>query len=305
MYVKPENWVPFMPNGYNGVFMGAFLIFFAYIGFDAVSTTAEETQNPQRDLPIGILGTLVICTILYIGVALVLSGIVPFGLIDTQAPIAHAMRYIHQDWFAGAISVGALAGLTSVLLIYQLGTTRILFAMSRDSFLPKVLRTVHKKYRTPHVLTWTAGLIVIVCSLFMDLSISAELCNFGTFASFIVICLSVLILRKTDPDRKRPFKVPFSPLFPVLGIVCCGGLMIYSMKSLTTSRVMFPVWILIGVLIYVSYGYKMNRKVEQKRQLLAEKAQQLKQQIEIDKQAIIKKSQKNIKKTPMKLTPFV
>jgi len=261
-YVKPENWTPFMPNGFEGIFMGAFLIFFAYIGFDAISTTAEETENPQRDLPIGILGTLLICTVLYIGVALVLTGVVPLGSIDTQAPIANAMRYIGKDWFAGLISVGALCGLTSVLLIYQLGTTRILYAMSRDRFLPKSLRVVHRKFRTPHVLTWIAGLIVVVCALFMDLNISAELCNFGTFTSFIIICIAVLILRKTDPDRHRPFKVPFVPLFPILGIIFCGGLMLYSMKFLTTSSIYFPLWLLMGAGIYAIYGYKQKRLEE-------------------------------------------
>ena len=263
-YVKPENWTPFAPNGFEGVFMGAFIIFFAYIGFDAISTTAEETENPQRDLPIAILGTLILCTILYVLVALVLTGTVPLNQIDTQAPIAHAMRMIGKDWFAGFISVGALCALTSVLLIYQLGTTRILYAMSRDRFLPKSLRLIHRKFRTPYVLTWVAGLIVIVCSLFMDLNISAELCNFGTFTSFIIICIAVLILRKTEPDRPRPFKVPFSPLFPILGIVTCGGLMVYSMKFLTTSSIYFPLWLLIGLLIYVFYGYRQKRLEERK-----------------------------------------
>ena len=258
-YVKPENWTPFAPNGFEGIFMGAFIIFFAYIGFDAISTTAEETENPQRDLPIAILGTLVFCTVLYVLVALVLTGTVPLHHIDTQAPIAHAMRMIGKDWFAGLLSIGALCALTSVLLIYQLGTTRILYAMSRDRFLPKSLRLIHKKYRTPHVLTWISGIVVIVCALFMDLSISAELCNFGTFTSFIIICIAVLILRKTDPDRPRPFKVPFSPLFPILGIITCGGLMVYSMKYLTTSSLYFPLWLLIGVVIYAAYGYKQKR----------------------------------------------
>ena len=264
-YVKPENWAPFAPNGFEGVFMGAFLIFFAYIGFDAISTTAEETENPQRDLPIAILGTLVICTILYICVALVLTGNVPLGSIDTQAPIAHAMRVIGKDWFAGLISIGALCALTSVILIYQLGTTRILYAMSRDRFLPKSLRLIHKKYRTPHVLTWISGIVVIVCTLFMDLNISAELCNFGTFTSFIIICIAVLILRKTEPNRERPFKVPFCPWFPIMGIITCGGLMIYSLKSLKTSSVYFPLWLFIGVVIYAIYGYAAKRFEEKKR----------------------------------------
>ena len=274
-YVKPENWTPFAPHGFEGIFMGAFLIFFAYIGFDAISTTAEETENPQRDLPIAILGTLIICTILYVCVALVLTGNVPLGHIDIQAPIAHAMRAIGKDWFAGLISIGALCALTSVLLIYQLGTTRILYAMSRDRFLPKSLRLIHKKYRTPHVLTWISGIVVIVCALFMDLNISAELCNFGTFTSFIIICIAVLILRKTDPQRERPFKVPFCPWFPVLGIITCGGLMIYSMKFLKTSSLYFPLWLLIGVLIYASYGYGQKRLEEQKRLEMQKKVEEV------------------------------
>ena len=261
-YVKPENWTPFAPNGFEGIFMGAFLIFFAYIGFDAISTTAEETENPQRDLPIAIIGTLVICTLLYVCVALVLTGIVPLGSIDIQAPIAHAMRVIGKDWFAGLISVGALCALTSVLLIYQLGTTRILYAMSRDRFLPRSMRVIHKKFKTPHILTWISGLIVIVCALFMDLNISAELCNFGTFTSFIIICIAVLILRKSDPNRERPFKVPFCPWFPIFGILTCGGLMLYSMKSLKTSSIYFPLWLIIGILIYALYSYKQKRLEE-------------------------------------------
>ncbi|MFI3300636.1 MAG: amino acid permease [Candidatus Gastranaerophilales bacterium] len=275
-YVKPENWTPFAPNGFEGVFMGAFLIFFAYIGFDAISTTAEETENPQRDLPIAILGTLLICTILYVLVALVLTGAVPLGSIDIQAPIAHAMRVIGKDWFAGLISIGALCALTSVLLIYQLGTTRILYAMSRDRFLPKSLRLIHKKFRTPHVLTWISGIIVIVCSLFMDLNISAELCNFGTFTSFIIICIAVLILRKTEPDRHRPFKVPFSPLFPILGILTCAGLMIYSMKFLSTSALYFPLWLLIGLLIYIGYGYGQKRLEEKNKAIMQAKLDNIK-----------------------------
>lgn len=271
-YVKPENWVPFAPNGFDGVFMGAFLIFFAYVGFDAISTTAEETMNPQRDLPIGIIGTLVICTVMYIVVALVLTGMMPYSQIDFQAPIAHAMRVVGQDRLAGFISLGALAGLTSVLLIYQLGTTRILYAMSRDGFIPKYLRQINRKHRTPQLLTWVSAIIVIVGSLFMDINISAELCNFGTFTSFIVVCIAILILRKTDPDRHRPFRVPFSPLFPILGILTCGGLMIYSMKDLKTSATLFPIWLLIGVIIYILYGYRTQRQREDKKKKFTLKA---------------------------------
>ena len=264
-YVQPENWTPFMPKGFSGGVMGPFLIFFAYIGFDAISTTAEETKNPQKDIPIGILGTLCICTVLYIGVALVLTGMVPYKFIDIQAPIAHAMHHVGKDWFAGFISAGAIAGLTSVLLVYQLGTVRILYAMSRDKFLPRNLRAVNRKTRVPNLLTWVCGLVVIIGSLFMDLNISAELCNFGTFTSFIIICIIVLILRKTDPDRKRPFKVPFVPLFPILGIVFCGGLILFSLKTLKTSSILFPIWIIIGVAIYFIYGYRAHRNKNQKR----------------------------------------
>ena len=261
-YVKPENWVPFAPNGFHGIISGAFIIFFAYIGFDAISTAAEETKNPQRNLPIGLIGTLIICTIVYVLTALVLCGMVPIDKINVLAPISAAMSETGNNWIAGFISVGALAGLTSVLLVYQLGTTRILYAMSRDGFLPKILQDIHKKYQTPHIITWVSGLIVVIGALFMDLNVSAELCDFGTFASFTVVCIAVLILRKTDPNRKRPFKVPFVPLFPILGILFCGGLMVYSLFTLGTSAILFPLWVLIGIIIYFGYCYKNIRKIE-------------------------------------------
>lgn len=259
-YVKPANWVPFAPNGIEGILMGAFIIFFAYIGFDAVSTAAEETKNPQRDLPVAILGTLTFCTVLYILVALVLTGICPMGHINTQAPIAAALSAINKDYLAGFISIAAVCALASVFLICQLASTRILYAMSRDKFLPRVLRAIHKKYRTPHMLTWIVGAVIIVCSLFMDLNISAQLCNYGTFTAFIAICVAVVVLRKTEPDLKRPFKVPFVPLFPILGVISCLGLVIFSFNQLSSSVVMFILWILIGVSIYCIFSYKNLRK---------------------------------------------
>ncbi len=261
-YVKPENWTPFAPNGIEGIFTGAFVIFFAYIGFDAISTAAEETKNPQRDLPIAIMGTLVLCTILYVCAALVLTGVVPFNAIDTQAPLAHAMRFLGIHWYAGLISIGALCALTSVLLIYQLGTTRILFAMSRDRFLPSSWNAIHKKFKTPHIMTWLSGLVVIVCALFMDLNLSAELCNFGTFTSFIIICIAVLILRKTEPNRPRPFKVPFCPWFPIFGIVTCLGLMYCKFSAKATSALYFLIWLAIGGMIYAGYSYRSKRLEE-------------------------------------------
>ena len=266
-YIKPENWSPFAPNGFEGVFMGAFIIFFAYIGFDALATTAEECKNPQRDLPIGIIGSLIITTVIYVLVAMVLTGMQPTSGVEIpvgflKAPMAYVMGEVGQNWVAGFISVGSLAGLTSVLLVLQLAATRILFAMSRDNFLPPACQHLHPKFHTPHVLTIALGVVCIIGTLILDLNAAAELCNFGTFTSFIVICIAVLILRKTDPDRPRPFKVPFSPLFPILGVLLCGGLMIYSMQFLTTSTLLFPAWLGIGALIYLHYGYKKNRVVE-------------------------------------------
>lgn len=266
-YIKPQNWTPFAPNGFEGIFMGAFIIFFAYIGFDALATTAEECKSPQKDLPIGIIGSLVVTTIVYVSVALVLTGMhptsgveIPLGFL--KAPMAYVMSISGQNWIAGLISIGSLAGLTSVLLVLQLAATRILYAMSRDNFLPKSLQKVHPKFHTPHVLTWIVGILCAIGTLTLDLNVAAELCNFGTFTSFIIVCVAVLILRKTDPDRHRPFKVPFSPFFPILGIICCGGLMIYSMQFLTTSAMLFPVWVGLGALIYFHYGYKKNRITE-------------------------------------------
>lgn len=269
-FVKPENWHPFFPTvePVQGILMGAFTIFFAYIGFDAISTAAEETEKPQRDLPIAIMGTLIICTILYICVALVLTGLVPVNQIDIQAPLAHAIKFIGKDWlnwFSYLISVGALCALTTVLLVYQLGTTRILYAISRDRFLPKSWRLIHKKYKTPHVMTWISGLVVIVCGLFMNLKISADLCIYGTFVSFVIICVAVLILRKTEPNRQRPFKVPLCPTLPIIGIIICGILIVFSLKTLKTSSMYFMYWMIIGLLIYILYGYRQKRLDEQKR----------------------------------------
>lgn len=285
-YVKPENWTPFSPNGFEGIFMGAFIIFFAYIGFDALATTAEECKNPQKDLPIGIIGSLIVTTIVYVLVALVLTGMQPTsGAVSAEflkAPMAYAMNIAGQNWAAGFISVGSLAGLTSVLLVLQLAATRILYAMSRDNFLPKSLQKLHPKYHTPHILTLIVGVVCMIGTLTLDLNVAAELCNFGTFTSFIIVCVAVLILRKTDPDRHRPFKVPFSPLFPILGIVCCGGLMIYSMQFLTISAMLFPVWVGMGALVYFHYGYKKNRVTE----IFEIRQKRLEEKTSDDKQAI-------------------
>ncbi len=258
-HIDIQNWTPFAPNGIQGIMMGAFIIFFAYIGIDAVTATAEEAKNPQRDIPVAIFTTLIFCTVLYILVALVLTGICPLGTINIQAPIASALCAINKDYLACFISVASVCALASVFLICQLASTRILYAMSRDKFLPRVLRAIHKKYRTPHVLTWLVGIVTIVCSLFMDLNISAQLCNYGTFTSFIAICIAVMVLRKTEPDLKRSFRVPLMPLFPILGIISSLSLMAFSLKELTSSVAMFVLWIVLGVAIYVTFSYKNLR----------------------------------------------
>ena len=259
-YVRPENWVPFAPTGIKGILMGAFAIFYAYIGFDAISTAAEETKNPQKNLPIGLIGSLIICSLFYCLVTIVLTGMMPMSQIDLKAPIAAAMSFVGQDWFAGAIAIGALAGLTSVLLVLQYGTTRILYAMARDGFLPPVMKKIHPKFNTPWVITILSTILILAGSLFINMQVAAELAIFGTFTSFVIVCAGILILRKTEPNRPRPFKVPFCPWSPIIGIVFCSGLMFVALREVKTSAMLFPLWLVLGVIIYFLYGYQSNRK---------------------------------------------
>ena len=267
-FVKPENWTPFAPNGAAGIFAGAFLIFFAYIGFDALATAAEECKNPQKDLPVGIIGSLIITTIVYVSVALVMTGLqdtssaVPIGFL--KAPMAYCMSLLNMNWAAGLISIGSLAGLTSVLLVLEMAATRILYAMSRDHFISQRFQKLHPKFKTPALLTWTVGILAVVGILTLNLDVAAELCNYGTFTSFIIVCVAVLILRKTDPERPRPFKVPFSPVTPALGIIICGGLMVYKSMQPSGSALLFPVWLGVGAIIYLLYGFVKNRINENK-----------------------------------------
>jgi APA family basic amino acid/polyamine antiporter len=217
-YIKPGNWVPFAPNGFSGIIAGAFLVFFAYIGFDAVSTAAEEAKNATRDIPIGIMTSLTVCTLIYMAVAAVLTGIIPWSQIDPHAPVAAALRIIHLDWAAGLVALGAVAGLTSVLLVMQLGATRILFAMSRDRLLPSVISKLHPKFKTPHINTVLCGLLVCDGTLFLDLDAAAQLCSIGTLTVFAIVCIGVIILKITDPDRVRPFTVPTTPSMISIGV---------------------------------------------------------------------------------------
>ncbi len=258
-HVNPQNWVPFMPNGFASVMGGAAIVFFSFIGFDAVSSTAEETKNPQRDMPIGMLGSLVLCTILYCMVSLVLTGILPYTrYLNDAAPVATALLYTHNPWAQVLVSAGALAGMTSVLLVFQLGQPRIFMAMARDGLLPKFFGRIHPKYQTPVTPTVLTGVFVAVTSMFVGISEAAELTNIGTLAAFIIVCGGVLVLRKTAPDQPRAFKCPLVPLLPVLGIVSCFILML-SLPTITWIR--FVVWMGAGMLIYLLYGYRNAGKV--------------------------------------------
>ena len=255
-YVKPANWSPFMPYGFPGVMTGAAVVFFAYIGFDAVSTTAEEAKNPKRDLPIGIIASLVICTLLYLIVAAILSGIVPVVQFknDAQflnAPVGYALSVIHKDWAAGLVSAGAVAGITSVLLVMLMSQPRIFFAMSRDQLLPAGVSKVHPKFRTPYITTIITCVIVSAVAAFVPIQILGEMTSIGTLFAFVVVSLAVIILRLRRPEADRPFRVPFGYVIPVLGVLSCLYLMV-SLSVMTWVR--FLGWLDIGMVIYWFYG---------------------------------------------------
>lgn len=252
-YVEPTNWKPFMPMGFSGVVSGAAVVVFAYFGFDAVSTAAEEVKNPQRDLPIGIISALTICTILYIIVSLILTGLVPFEKLGVKDPVAFALQFIHQDWAAGFISLGAIVGITTVLIVMMFGQTRLFYAISRDGLLPKSLSKVHPKTRVPVISTWVTGAIVACFAGFVPLDKLAELTNIGTLFAFSTVSLGVAVLRKTKPELKRGFKTPWVPVIPALAIIFCVYLMC-QLQAFTWKG--FLIWLVIGLIIYFSYGYK-------------------------------------------------
>jgi len=255
-FVKPENWSPFMPYGFSGVMAAAAVVFFGYIGFDAVSTTAEEAVNPQRDLPIGIIASLVICTLLYLIVSAVLTGILPVLEYKTNvqflnAPVGYALAVIHQDWAAGLVSAGAVCGITSVLLVMLMSQPRIFFAMSRDRLLPAGASKVHPKFKTPYVTTIITGIIVSIAAALVPIQILGEMTSIGTLFAFMIVCSAVMVLRLKRPDAHRPFKVAGGPVIPILGIVSC----LYLMLSLPVATwVRFLGWLNIGMLIYWFYG---------------------------------------------------
>src|SRR5438876_1781793 len=253
--INPTNWHPFAPNGFAGVMSGAAIVFFAFIGFDAVSTTAEETRNPQRDMPIGIIGSLIICTLLYVLMSSVLTGIKKYTVYTGDAA-AVATAFASKPWARALVSAGALAGTTSVLLVFQLGQPRIFMAMARDGLLPQYFAKVHPRFRTPHITTIWTGVVVGVVAMITNIGDLADLTNIGTLFAFILVCLGVNVLRRVAPDRPRPFRVPFVPVFPILGVILCVVLML-SLPVMTWIR--FVVWLGIGLTIYFLYSVRHSK----------------------------------------------
>jgi APA family basic amino acid/polyamine antiporter len=251
--VKTENWTPFFPNGSSGVLTGAAIVFFTYIGFDSVSTAAEECKRPQRDLPIGLIGSLVICTALYVSVALVLTGIANYKTLANAAPVAGALKALGYDHIRQWVSIGAVVGMISSLLVFQYGQARVWFAMSRDRLLPDVFSAVHPRHRTPHISTIVAGFVVGIPAGIWDIGTFADLSNIGTLFAFIVVSAGVIALRKRQPERPRGFRVPLVPLVPLLSIACCLVLML-GLPLETWLR--FFVWLVIGLVIYFLYGMR-------------------------------------------------
>ena len=272
-YVNPDNWMPLIPDntgpgvyGWDGVFRAASIIFFAYVGFEAVSTAAQEAKNPQRDMPIGILGSLIVCTILYIGVSAVLTGIVPYTELNVPDPMAVAVDKLGLGWFAFMIKVGAITGLSSVMLVLLYGQTRIFFVMSKDGLLPGIFSKVHSRFQTPHINTMLVGLLVAITAGTTPINLLGDLVSLGTLCAFMMVCFSVLYLRKKEPNLPRPFKTPFMPFTPILGMLTCGYL-VYSIffGNDADGNIVFThsgeevlhytgTYMVVGVLIYLLYG---------------------------------------------------
>jgi basic amino acid/polyamine antiporter, APA family len=255
-HINMANYIPFFPFGWQGVVTGAAIVFFAYIGFDAVSTSAEEVKDPQKDLPFGIITALVICTILYVAVAIVLCGIVPYYTLNNAAPVANALDQIGITWGGALVSVGALFGITSVILVLLFGQTRIFFAMARDGLLPKGLKWIHPVLRTPVRATLIVAVGVALMSSLLPLQAIAELVNIGTLAAFILVSAGIIVLRRTQPGAPRPFKAPFVPLLPLV----CIGFCFYLILALPTiTHIRFIVWLIIGLIVYALYSARHSR----------------------------------------------
>ncbi|MBK3493811.1 amino acid permease [Viridibacillus sp. YIM B01967] len=259
-YVEPANWEPFTPFGTGGILTGAALVFFAYLGFDAVSSAAEEVKNPQRNMPIGIIGSLFICTLLYVAVSLVLTGMVPFTDLNVSDPVSFAMQLVHQDWVAGIISLGAVVGMMTVILVMLYGGTRLVYAFGRDGLLPKILCEVHPKRKTPVKNTWIFAILIAFCAGFVPLDKLTELVNMGTLLAFAVVSIGVIYLRKNKNIPTGGFKVPFFPVIPIISSILC----IFLITQLSAHTwIACGIWIIIGLIIYFIYGKKhseLNKK---------------------------------------------
>jgi APA family basic amino acid/polyamine antiporter len=265
-FMKTGNWHPFIPKntgvwghfGWSGVLRGAGVIFFAYIGFDAVSTAAQEAKNPQRDMPVGILGSLSISTILYILVALVLTGIVSYTTLNVADPVAVGVNAMGKGmfWLRPIVKIAAIAGLSSVILVMLLGQPRIFFSMSKDGLLPPIFSRVHSKFKTPYVSTLLTGSVAMVLAGILPISILGELVSIGTLLAFVIVCVSILVLRRTHPGLKRPFRTPFVPLVPILGALIC----FIQMAALPLSTwLRLIIWMAIGFIIYFTYGIRKSK----------------------------------------------
>ncbi len=254
-HVDPAKWQPFLPFGFKGVMTAAAIVFLAYVGFDAVSTTAEEAKNPQKDLPVGIMGSLVVATALYMAVAAIMTGLVPYKELGVADPIAMVLNSLRMPWASALISVGAIAGITSVLLVLIMGQPRILFAMSRDRLLPPFLSRVHKRFKTPNLSTWMTGGVVAAAAAITPINVSSELCSIGTLFAYIIVAAGVIVLRYTRADIPRPFRAPLSPVLPGLGILLCAYLML-SLPLVTWFR--FLAWLVVGLIIYFAYGSRKS-----------------------------------------------
>ncbi|MBV9616778.1 MAG: amino acid permease [Ktedonobacteraceae bacterium] len=282
-FIKASHWTPFIPPaqpvkgggtslletpllqvflghpqtfGWGGVVTGAATVFFAYIGFDIVATTAEETRKPQRDMPIGIIGSLLICTVLYIAVSLVMTGIVPYTQLDTAAPMATAFAAIGQSWASVLVSIGALCGLTAVIMILMMGQSRIFFAMSRDHLLPRWFARVHPSFGTPYRISILTGIVVAIVAALTPITVVSEMVNIGTLLAFVLVSLGVIILRRTQPNLRRAFRTPLVPLLPILALLVCLYMALY-LQVVTWIR--FVVWLLIGIIIYFAYSVHHSR----------------------------------------------
>jgi len=263
-HIDTANWHPFIPAnqgedkyGWSGILRGASMVFFAYIGFEATSTAAQESKNPQRDMPIGTLASLAICTVLYIAMAAVLTGLVPFDQLGTSEPVVTAIRqHPELGWLRGIVEVGALIGLSSVVLVMIIAQPRIFMIMGRDGLMPKVFTTIHPKYRTPHINTVITGVGIALLAAVFPLNVLGDLTSMGTLVAFCAVCGGVMILRRTAPDLPRTFRVPWAPVTCVLGILSCIALLT-SMG--VRNWILMAVWTVLGIAMYMAYGYRHSR----------------------------------------------